>query len=847
MSGIDASRLAEELNALLEQGRIVTWLDRNGEYVDDLDAVRELLDGATLITMNANLFETKLRIFAEDTKSRYVLYRGGELPPLEEDLLADVRCGYPMFKADASTLLVRELGVDPALATVIDEYAPFFNSSARVADLKKHLGAIGDADKRSDRKTFLAAMSAVLLKTQQWSFSVLFTKLASLTQDNPLDALKWGLDAYFWEGTHDIWGYDGEHTFDALMTWLFVMNANGWDHRHDFAQRDFSMWTRDVATRDDARRWARRVDEATGASAALYDAATDALLIDTTTPGVDRELISRLVRGIIDGSVGVAQAEEQRGRRREGLWFEDTEALWDAVRAGARLLTHLRALPGIAFLDAAEGFARYTAPDGGLWAVDQQYRHYVRASRAVHVDDVLTDLDRHVENAYRDDYLRPLSRTWDDALRGMRTWDIAVPSSSGRIDSFHRLLVAGAHKRTVVIISDALRYEAGVELVDHLRSLGRGAAIAVDPWYTMLPSITALGMAALLPHRELTLGVRGKDQVIVEADGRPTSGIDARRVILEAADGIAFTYEELAGDSVKSMRSKFKGASAVYIYHDVIDATGDHAASESGTPDAVNRAIDELSGLVSKLISADITRILVTADHGFLFQDSEPANDDTAKQGGIPRGHSVSVKKRRYVLGKDLESTDDFVAFDATSVGLTDGPSIALPYSMRRIRIQGRGNRFVHGGASLQEITIPVIEVSVGSGGAEEVRDVGIALDYYDTSLKVNRFSPRIIQQEPVSPTRRPLTVTIGLESMSGEQLSSTRVITLDAGERSEVSLKQSSELILFDGVLERHSGEAVRIVAYKTVHGQVVGEPVATHELTLNDNGFGGFGGFDL
>ena len=36
MSGIDASRLAEELNALLEQGRIVTWLDRNSEYADDL-------------------------------------------------------------------------------------------------------------------------------------------------------------------------------------------------------------------------------------------------------------------------------------------------------------------------------------------------------------------------------------------------------------------------------------------------------------------------------------------------------------------------------------------------------------------------------------------------------------------------------------------------------------------------------------------------------------------------------------------------------------------------------------------------------------------------------------------
>ena len=339
-------------------------MDRNSEYADDLDAVQELLDDATLITINANLFETKLRIFAEDTKSRY---------------------------------------------------APFFKSSARVADLKKHLAGIADADKRSDRKTFLAAMSAVLLKTQQRSFSVLFAKLAtasSVDGNDPLKALKWGLDTYFWEGAHAILGYEGEHTFDALMTWLFVMNARGWDYRHNSAQRE---------------------------------------------------------------------------RRRKELWFDDTKALWDAARAGARLLTHLRALPGIAFSDAAEGFARYTAPDGGLWTIDQEYRHYVRASRAVHVNDVLTDLDRHVENAYRDDYLRPLSRTWDDALRGMRTWDITVPPSSGRIDSFYRLLLAGSHRRTVVIISDALRYEAGVELADKLRSLGRGA-VSVNPWYTMAAS-----------------------------------------------------------------------------------------------------------------------------------------------------------------------------------------------------------------------------------------------------------------------------------------------------------------------------------------------------------------------
>ena len=298
---------------------------------------------------------------------------------------------------------------------------------------------------------------------------------------------------------------------------------------------------------------------------------------------------------------------------------------------GARLLTHLRALPGIAFSDAAEGFARYTNPDSGLWAIDQEYRHYVRASRAVHVDDVLTDLDRHVET-------RTVTTTCAPSrARGMTRCAACAHGISpflrpaGASTRSTVSSVAGSHRRTVVIISDALRYEAGIELADHLRSLGRGA-VAVNPWYTMLPSITALGMAALLPHRELTINVQGKDQVIVEADGQSTSGIDARRAILADEDAVAFKYAELAKDNVKAMRTRFKGASAVYVYHNVIDATGDHAASEDRTPEAVEQALEELSGLVSKLISADVTRILVTADHGFLFQYSEPANDDTANR-----------------------------------------------------------------------------------------------------------------------------------------------------------------------------------------------------------------------
>ncbi len=111
---------------------------------------------------------------------------------------------------------------------------------------------------------------------------------------------------------------------------------------------------------------------------------------------------------------------------------------------------------------------------------------------------------------------------------------------------------------------------------------------------------------------------------------------------------------------------------------------------------------------------------------------------------------------------------------------------------------------------------------------------------YDDTSLKLSTdLRPRVIQQEPISPTRRPLTVTIGLRAC---RVSSCRALASSPWTRASargVAQAEQRALSFSTGVLERHSGEAVRIVAYKTVHGQVVGEPVATHELTLNDNGF--------
>ena len=58
--------------------------------------------------------------------------------------------------------------------------------------------------------------------------------------------------------------------------------------------------------------------------------------------------------------------------------------------------------------------------------------------------------------------------------------------------------------RVFVIISDALRYEVGQELLDRLQADEKCEAI-MSAMTSMLPSITSYGMAALLPHLSVTM------------------------------------------------------------------------------------------------------------------------------------------------------------------------------------------------------------------------------------------------------------------------------------------------------------------------------------------------------
>ena len=69
---------------------------------------------------------------------------------------------------------------------------------------------------------------------------------------------------------------------------------------------------------------------------------------------------------------------------------------------------------------------------------------------------------------------------------------------------FYDSNVQNAKERTVVIISDAMRYEVGQELYSNLADDPKCRA-KLDKQLSVLPSYTRIGMAALLPHDDITM------------------------------------------------------------------------------------------------------------------------------------------------------------------------------------------------------------------------------------------------------------------------------------------------------------------------------------------------------
>lgn len=327
----------------------------------------------------------------------------------------------------------------------------------------------------------------------------------------------------------------------------------------------------------------------------------------------------------------------------------------------------------------AELAAVGTAPEaflaayaGGWYDVDRSYRRAMVKATGT--------LANALQTHYRQ-WLRDQNVAFTTALQTASSWHFPRAQRTlgeGFID---------ASGGTAVLVCDALRYELATDVV---ASLGRDATVERDWAISSMPSITEVGMSALVPSRELLrLEVRNA-QLRVFIGDRETTLKSARKGVWESA---GFTVVELADVPLVA-----PDVAKLVVFHGAVDALGEKLQAESFAH--FETLANELAQLVRALVKKQYT-VHIVADHGFL---TLPPVDRALSFAG--NTSDDEVKKRRYRVTPDQPLEGAIISKTATELGFGGTAKVDFPPAVALFSAHG-ALTFLHGGISLQELVIP--------------------------------------------------------------------------------------------------------------------------------------------
>jgi hypothetical protein len=169
--------------------------------------------------------------------------------------------------------------------------------------------------------------------------------------------------------------------------------------------------------------------------------------------------------------------------------------------------------------------------------------------------------------------------------------------------------------------------------------------------------------------------------------------------------------------------------------------------------------------------------MIVTTDHGFIYQDQEIHESDFAAADA--EGVRILYRDRRFVFGNGLKEKISLRKFTSVQLGLIGAVEVQIPKSINRLRVKGSGSRFVHGGASLQEVVIPmlkihkkrqsdisIVEVDIIRGASSTITSGQTAVVLYQTTAAAEKMKPRVLRA--------------GIFTESGELISDSHKLTFD-------------------------------------------------------------------
>jgi uncharacterized protein (TIGR02687 family) len=758
--------------------RLVFWYDPDLiGWQQEFEAVQ--LPGVVKIAVQGNEFAIKHRIAREAPQQRFLLYfRGQAQPPDTQNWLLDQLLAHgPPFSPDRASLALIDAGLPPEFKALTAQHIEFFRNTERVSKLKEWLKP---DDTEND---VLLKMTAVACRTEPTVEAIQLALLGELARDKNdrwAQIEKFALTAPWWKRLAAHFGYvtTTPALLDFVLSLFRAVTPMGASSLLDPRQAlvFLNRWKDSEEYRVAFEMLSERADALLNVSAALNQIDdVRPLLTHETYRRIDLRILADLRNGLVNGTLPTAEARQRAEARAQLHWARHDKGIQSLYRALAVAAEFVEALSKtdltVESFDA--GLVKYAT---SWWRMDQLYRQFIFHFTDSAQTALLEQLASRIEGLYVNEFLSKLAQRWQEWLDRCPKWiSTTMPSQRELVARFVQPQLAEGRK-VLVIVSDALRYEAGRSLLERILREDRWTA-EVRPVLGVLPSFTQLGMAALLPHTTLEFDTRGQT---ILADGNTTAGTKARGDILAArfgGKGAAISAEDfLALNSKTDGRELSRANDVVFVFHNIIDAVGDKRDTEHKTCAAVEDAVEDIVRLLKKAAAMNISHFLVTADHGFLYQHEPVAESDFL---AIPEPPGTLQYQRRFIVAPALPDDPRLRRFTSNELGLAGGLAFAFPKGIQRLRLQGSGSRYVHGGTSLQEVVLPVLEVK--KERASDIVRVEVDIVRCGQQITTGQVTITFLQNDPVAEKCLPRDLRAGFVSRTGIPISETKSLTFDS------------------------------------------------------------------
>ena len=782
--------------------KIIFWYDSKQEYQEFISELE--LEDTEIIKYDNNSFWIRYHIEKEELNKNIIIYLPFERKKGIDNDLLDLETANSdlLFNPDSTTMRLKNLGLTEDCRKIISKYAKFFGNKKRETEFKNF-----DIEEKNNENIDLI-ITAIMLNIKSINEDDILKEIIRyyFEDDKKYEELfKFGSEEFILGLFNETFGSSVSsyeelpEVYKSLVFTYFATSLKDIKKASRYSKYLLTKKTtnvyvfinnlmRDKTTKQYFEKLSKDIEKEFGIEDLLNSMEIDDYSSSDAFESVDKYVLKYLVDKLFNGIGEYEVYKNYIDIRENKYWYEKLENEYNLLKVSIAFFEKINAIQDSIKIVDIDNFAKDYADS--FSEVDTLYRKVYFYFDNIEDKDIFINLKNKIENIYVNDFMSELSIKWSDMIENMPKYD------SNRMTlqkDFYKNYIRPFNDkkdRIIVIISDAFRYECAKELNNKLKTIASKSDIGY--MQGLVPSYTKLGMASLLPNKELSR-VKDSDDILV--DGQVSSSVKDRELLLqkENPDSIAVKYDDLYEMTKMEWKKLFSGKKVVYIYHDTVDNAGEH--NENTIFTACDKAINELEKLVRDLHTTfSGINAFITADHGFFYKRGKVESyEKTSKTS------NATKQKTRYSYSNGISNEEGILSINLDYVFGENSGYVNIPKGNIIFARQGTGINYVHGGILPQEIIVPVIDFK-STRTSDDSKKVGITYSGLSTKITNAITYLEFLQDNNIDENNKPCRYLLHFEDEDGNRISDECTIIANY-ENTEVKDRFFREKFVFKNI----------------------------------------------